>query len=128
MSKVFGFPIPYALWQKENEHFYDAIVHLLFSLLGVNIHSEVHTQYGRADALIIFENNIYCLEFKLDKSAEEAISQINNQGYLDKYPDTGKPLHKIDINVSSSKKKVESLIWEVVNEKTSYHNSLTLPI
>jgi hypothetical protein len=113
VSKVFGFPITYALWQKENEHFYYAIVHLLFSLLGVYIHSEVHTQYGRADALIIFENNIYCLEFKLDKSAEEAISQINNQGYLDQYQSIGKLLHKIGINVSSSKKKVDGLIWEL---------------
>jgi hypothetical protein len=60
--------IPYPLWQKENEHFYHAIIHLLFSQLGVYIYSEVHTKDGRADANILFEDHVYCLEFKLDKS------------------------------------------------------------
>ncbi|MBK8626060.1 MAG: hypothetical protein IPN86_10990 [Saprospiraceae bacterium] len=32
--------IPYDLWQKENEQYYHAIVHLLFSLLNVYIFSE----------------------------------------------------------------------------------------
>jgi hypothetical protein len=105
--------IPYDLWQKENEHFYHAIIHLLFSLLGVYIQSEVHTQNGRADSIIHFENNIYCFEFKLNKSAEEAILQINERGYLDQYKNSDQILHKIGVNFSSDKKKVEKLIWEV---------------
>jgi hypothetical protein len=103
--------IPYDLWQKENEHFYHAIVHLLFSLLGLYIESEVHTQHGRADIIIHYENNVYCMEFKLDKSADEAIHQINERGYLDKYTGTDKTLHKIGINFSSEDKKVENIIW-----------------
>jgi hypothetical protein len=103
--------IPYDLWQKENEHFYHAIVHLLFSLLGLYIESEVHTQHGRADIIIHYENNVYCMEFKLDKSADEAIQQINERGYLDKYTGTDKTLHKIGINFSSADKKVEHIIW-----------------
>ncbi|MCC5916499.1 MAG: PD-(D/E)XK nuclease domain-containing protein, partial [Cryomorphaceae bacterium] len=105
--------IPYDLWQKENEHFYHAIVHLLFSLLGVYIHSEVHTKRGRADAEIIFEDHIYCMEFKLDKSAEDAIEQIRERGYLEKHQNSGKKLHLIGINFSSEKKEVEGLIWEM---------------
>ena len=38
--------IPYDLWQKENEHFYHAIIYLMFSLLGIYIQSEVHTRKG----------------------------------------------------------------------------------
>lgn len=103
--------IPYDLWQKENEHFYHAIIHLIFSLLGVYIQSEVHTQNGRADCIIQFQDNIYCLEFKLDKSAEEAIAQIDTRGYLDKYADSGQAIHKIGINFSSENKKVDGVIW-----------------
>jgi hypothetical protein len=106
--------IPYDLWQKENEQFYHAIVHLLFSLLGVYIHSEVHTKDGRADALIIFEDNVYCLEFKLDKSSQEAVQQIKERGYVNQYIGGNKPIHLIGINFSSEKKKVESLIWETL--------------
>jgi hypothetical protein len=107
--------IPYDLWQKENEHFYHAIIHLLFSLLGVYIESEVHTQNGRADAVVHFEDNVYCLEFKLNKTAKEAINQINERGYLDKYVGTysNSSLHKIAINFSSEHKKVDELIWEM---------------
>ncbi len=105
--------IPYDLWQKENEHFYHAIVHLLFSLLGVYIFSEVHTKRGRADALIIFEDQIYCLEFKLDKSADEALTQIKERGYLNQYKNTDQPKHLIGINFNSEKKEVDGIVWEV---------------
>ena len=104
--------IPYDLWQKENEQFYHAIVHLLFSLLGVFIESEVHTQNGRADAIVHYQDHVYCMEFKLDKSTEEAIQQINERGYLDKYAGSNKTLNKIGINFSSKDKKVEEIVWE----------------
>ena len=104
--------IPYDLWQKENEHFYHAIVHLLFSLLGVYIHSEVHTKRGRADAIVNFESNVYCLEFKLDQTAAEAIAQIRSRGYVEQYKNQEENIHLIGINFSSEKKEVEEVIWE----------------
>jgi len=104
--------IPYDLWQKDNEHFYHAIVHLLFSLMGVYIHSEVHTHKGRADALVMYEDHIYCLEFKLDKSAQEALEQIETRGYMEQYRASGKQMHRIGINFSSEKKAVEEIVWE----------------
>jgi hypothetical protein len=106
--------IPYDLWFAENEKFYHIITHLLFTLLGVHIQSEVHTKNGRADVVIHFQNNIYCLEFKLDRTAEEAIEQIKNRGYLEQYASTQQPLHLIGINFSSANKKVEKVIWETV--------------
>jgi hypothetical protein len=107
--------IPYDLWFAENEKFYHIITHLLFTLLGVHIESEVHTKNGRADVVIHFQNNIYCLEFKLDKTAEAAIEQIKNRGYLEQYAHSKQTLHFIGINFSSANKKVEKVIWETVN-------------
>ena len=104
--------IPYDLWQKDNEHFYHAIVHLLFSLLGVYIQSEVHTKDGRADAIIDIVEGVFCLEFKLDKTAQMAIDQIKANGYLDRYVSGGKKRYAIGINFSSNEKKVEEIIWE----------------
>jgi hypothetical protein len=103
--------IPYSLWQKENEQYYHALVHLLFSLLGVYIFSEVQTQHGRTDALIIHEEQIYCLEFKLNQSADNALEQIEKKGYLEKFKDSKKAIHLIGINFSSEKKAVEDIIW-----------------
>lgn len=76
------------------------------------VESEVHTQYRRADIIIHFEKNVYCLEFKLDKLAEEALNQIIERGYLDKYERSDKPVHKIGINFSSKDKKVDGIMWQ----------------
>ena len=103
--------IPYSLWQKENEQYYHALVHLLFSLLGVYIFSEVQTQQGRSDAIVVYEEEVYCLEFKLNKSATEAFHQIENKGYTDRFKDSGKAIHRIGINFSSEKKAVEEIVW-----------------
>ncbi len=101
--------LPYDLWISDKEHFYHAIVHLTFSLLGVFINSEVHTKNGRADALVFLDEEIFCLEFKLDKSANQAIQQIEERAYTEKYK--GPVVHHIGINFSSEKKEVEEIVW-----------------
>jgi hypothetical protein len=106
--------LPYELWQKENEHFYHAIVHLTFSLLGVYVQSEIQTSDGRMDALIRMKDYIYCIEFKLDKSADEAIQQIKSKGYLEPFAHENKKRIAIGINFSTEKKKVEELKWEEI--------------
>jgi hypothetical protein len=104
--------IPYDLWQRENEQYYHAIVHLLFSLLNVYIFSEVHTQNGRADAVIIHDKQIYCLEFKLNQSAEIALAQIKSRGYTERFQDKGFPIHHVGINFSSDTKKVDGILFD----------------
>ena len=104
--------IPYDLWQRENEQYYHAIVHLLFSLLNVYIFSEVHTQNGRADAVIIHDKQIYCLEFKLNQSAEIALAQIKSRGYTERFQDKGFPIHHVGINFSSETKKVDGILFD----------------
>ena len=113
INLAFSF-IPYELWQKDNEHFYHAIVHLIFSMIGLFVDSEVQTKNGRADAIVNTKENIYCLEFKLDKSAEEAMNQIAQKGYTEKYVSQGKTIHHIGVNFNSKKKEVEAIVWKVV--------------
>ncbi|MGX7690565.1 PD-(D/E)XK nuclease domain-containing protein, partial [Flectobacillus roseus] len=107
--------LPYELWQGENEHFYHAIIHLTFTLLGVYVQSEVQTSDGRMDALIRLKDYVYCIEFKLDESAIKAIEQIKAKGYLAPFAYEDKKLIAIGINFSREKKKVEELKWEEVN-------------
>ncbi len=103
--------IPYDLWQKENEHFYHALVHLIFSLLGAYIRSEVHTARGRCDALVENEHYIYAFEFKLDDSAEAALQQIHEKGYLALYQGSPKEKVAVGINFSTEQKAVDG--WKV---------------
>ncbi len=106
--------IPYEIWQRENEHYYHAIVHLTFRLLGIYVDSEVQTSDGRLDALVRLEKYVYCFEFKLDGSASEALQQIKDKGYLIPYQNQGKQCVGIGLNFSKETKKVEKLLWEVI--------------
>ncbi len=100
--------IPYDLWQRENEHFYHALIHLTFTLLGVYVQSEVHTSRGRCDAVVQTKDYIYAFEFKLDKTAQEALDQIAAKGYLAPYAQSGKQRVAVGVNFSTPLKAVES--------------------
>jgi hypothetical protein len=103
--------IPGELWQGQTEHFYHAVVHLSFSLLGTYIRSEVRSARGRCDAVVETDHHIYAFEFKLDKSAAEALQQIHSKGYLTPYADSPKAKIAIGANFSSATKQIEA--WEV---------------
>ena len=102
--------LPYDLWQRENEHFYHALLHLTFTLLGVYVQSEVHTARGRCDALVHTKEYIYAFEFKLDKTAQEALDQIYAKGYLTPFAQSGKTLIAVGVNFSTPLKAVESWV------------------
>ncbi|MFN5238327.1 MAG: AAA family ATPase, partial [Bacteroidota bacterium] len=68
--------IPYQLHDKHPEKFYHAAIHLLFTYMGLRVRSEVCTSDGRVDSMVETPTRFYILEFKLDKSAGEALEQI----------------------------------------------------
>jgi hypothetical protein len=103
--------IPYEIWQKENEHFYHAIIHLTFRLLGIYLESQVQTSDGRMDALVQTNKYIYAFEFKLDGSATEALQQIKDKGYLQPYQNQHKECIGIGLNFSTATKQVQELLW-----------------
>jgi hypothetical protein len=106
--------IPYEIWQKENEHYYHAIIHLTFRLLGIYVESQVQTSDGRIDALVRVDDYVYAFEFKLDGSAQEALQQVKNKEYLQHYQNQGKVCIGIGVNFSKELKKVEEILWEEV--------------
>ena len=76
--------IPYDLENKSEKHF-QTIIYLIFSLLGYYTQAEVKSAVGRADAVCRTKDRIYVFEFKVDGSAEEALKQIDDKGYLIPY-------------------------------------------
>ena len=73
--------IPNDLENKTEKH-YQTIIYLIFSLLGFYIRTEVKSAIGRADAVCYTDNCIYVFEFKVDGSAEDALKQIDDKGYM----------------------------------------------
>jgi len=52
------------------------------------------------------DNYIYAFEFKLDKSADEALQQIEEKGYLKPYADSPKEKVAVGVSFSSQEKQV----------------------
>ena len=73
--------IPYGLENHSEKH-YQTIFYLMFSFLNIYIRTEVKSAIGRADAVMHMPDTIYVFELKVDKSAEEALTQIDEKGYM----------------------------------------------
>ena len=73
--------IPYGVHLKD-ERYYHTVTHLVFRMLGLFSLSEVQTADGRIDTLVVTSRYVYCFEFKLNGTAEEALAQIDSKEYL----------------------------------------------
>ena len=62
--------------------------------------------------VIYFPDTIYVMELKYDGSAEAALKQIDDKGYLVPYSATGKRLVKIGVNYDSAKRTLGEWIIE----------------
>jgi hypothetical protein len=82
--KVVFANIPYDI-QIKQEKYYQTVFFSIFLLLGFDIESECRTNKGRIDAVLNYGDKIYIFEFKLDDTAENAIKQIKENEYFQKY-------------------------------------------
>ncbi len=103
--------IPY-YYENKTEPAFQTIMYLVLSLMGQYIKVEVNNAVGRTDAVLETANTIYIIEYKVDKSVEEALKQIDDQHYADPYlADTRRKL-KVGINFSTESRTIES--WKTV--------------
>ena len=102
--------IPYGVHLKD-EKYYHTITHLVFRMLGLFSLSEVQTAYGRIDTLVVTRKQVYCFEFKLNGSAEEALAQIDSKEYLLPWQGSGKKLVKVGVSFDYEKRNIKE--WRV---------------
>jgi hypothetical protein len=94
--RAFFSSIPYELNDKTERH-YQAIFYVAFTLMGQYAGAEVRGAAGRADAVVTTEDTVYVFEFKLAGrgTAEDALRQIEEKGYLIPWTAGGKKLVKV---------------------------------
>jgi hypothetical protein len=107
--KVFFSFFPYEL-SNNNEKHYQAIFYVIFTLMGQYVDVEVRSAKGRADAVVKTKDHIHVFEFKLNGSAEEAIQQIDSQGYLIPYQLDGRNLLKVGVEFSKKERNIHRFI------------------
>jgi len=103
--KSFLASIPYDII-KERENYYETAIHLIFTMLGLNCRSEVRIASGRIDTLVETKRFVYCFEFKLKGTAEEALEQIDTKEYLLPWTGSGKKLFKIGVEFDCEKRNI----------------------
>ncbi len=74
----------------KREKYYQTLFYSVFVLIGARTHAECWTNRGRVDAVVETPCGIYVFEFKLNGTAEEALAQIKEKGYHEKYLRAGK--------------------------------------
>lgn len=81
-------------------------MYLVFKIMGFYTQVERPTSDGRIDAIIQTPNYIYVIECKLDRTADEAIKQIENNGYAEPFLMDKRKLYKIGVSFSSETRGV----------------------
>ena len=98
--------IPYTMRRKETERERERYFHYTFYLLMrmvsvYTVYTEKQQSEGRVDCIVETPNYIYIFEFKLDGTADEALSQIEEKGYARPYEADSRKLFKVGTVFSS---------------------------
>lgn len=95
----------------ETELYFQNFLFVFFRLLGLYVEVERPTSYGRTDMIVQTSDYIYIFEFKLDKTAEVALQQIEDKEYAKIFDCDPRTLYKIGVNFSSEKRCVDQ--WRI---------------
>lgn len=83
---------------RNREFYYHTIFHVIFSLIGLNVQSEISTSKGFIDSVIEIEDKIYIFEFKLGKNSQIALDQIENKKYYNSYKSSLKEIILVGVS------------------------------
>ena len=95
------------------EGHYQQVFYIIFSLLGYYVDVEVRTPRGRVDIVLRTKTTLYVMELKLDKSAGEAMEQIDLKNYPERFALCGLPVVKVAVSFDSERCTIGG--WEIIN-------------
>jgi len=95
------------------EGFYASVIYVYFQSLGLDIIGEDVTNKGRIDLTIKIKNIIYIIEFKVNAKKGEALQQIKDKKYSEKYQNSSK-LYLVGIEFDEKEKNIVNFEWEKI--------------
>ncbi len=132
LLKSYFASIPYDLIPKKdlNEKYFQLIFYLLMRVTSFRVNTEDRTNLGRIDLVLENDTDIYLFELKVNSSAAEALAQIKEKKYYEKYlgipvkagsssgaaiKDTrDKAVHIIGLNLSLEERNITEYLVERV--------------
>ncbi len=109
-------------WYKKNpisqyEGYYNCLFYTAFNAIGFDTRAESSTLFGDIDLTVFADNAIYIFEFKMIKSAQDAMQQIHDRGYYKKYLNDGKDIFLIGIEFDHEKKNISDFKLEKLKQE-----------
>jgi Predicted AAA-ATPase/PD-(D/E)XK nuclease superfamily len=97
--------IPYTLYI-ERESYYHSLFQLLLSLLSIEAQSEILTNRGRIDMTVTTKTHVYIFELKLNGTASEALQQIKDKKYYERYISQSRRIVLVGLTFNVTKEKL----------------------
>ena len=88
------------------EMYFHNVLYLVFRLMGLFVEVEREMSDGRMDMVVKTPDYIYIIECKLDKSAKEALQQIEDKQYAAPFAMDKRKLYKIGVNFSTATRRI----------------------
>ena len=109
------------------EWYYSSVIYTLFYAMWLDVIQEDITNHWRIDLTIKLNNKIFIIEFKVEKSWKNALEQIKEKKYSEKYlsplspplqeGDSKREIYEVWINFSFEDRNVESYDFDKINIK-----------
>lgn len=103
--------IPYTREDDPFENYFQAVLWLVFALLGRYVACEVRQARGRVDVVVEARAHVYVMELKRDGTAEEALAQIEEKGYAAPFAADPRELHLVGCAFDSKTRLLSD--WQV---------------
>ena len=96
----------------KKELYFQNVLYVVFKMIGFYVQVERCLSRSRMDMILQTTDYIYIIEFKIDKSADEALQQIEEKLYARPFASDPRQLFKIGVNFSSATRDIQD--WKVV--------------
>lgn len=100
-------------WYRNNpiaqfEGYYASVFYSYFASIGLDIRLEDVTNRGRIDMTVLFNDQIYIIEFKVVEHTPKgsALAQLKARNYADKYRAHNQPIHLLGVEFSKDSKSL----------------------
>ncbi|MEA1956020.1 MAG: ATP-binding protein [Campylobacterota bacterium] len=109
--------IPYNNYTKNDiahfEGYYATVIYTYLASLGIKIIGEDVTNHGRIDLTLFVEDKIYIVEFKMKDNKTDALTQIKEKNYVQKYTSDKKEIYLVGIEFDEDDKNLCYFEYEV---------------
>ena len=110
MQETFA-TIPYCSGANTEGHYQSMLV-LALTLCGFKVGAEVRTSRGRLDAVLFAPGKLYLFELKIDGTAKEALAQIDEKQYAERFALDDRPKVKVGLTFSTATRTLGEWIIE----------------